>query len=315
MGRILEALRRTGPARPSVDRPPEPPPLAAVAAKDPPPEIPFIEVGGPGVIVAGSTDVLRAPLPPKARRANGALPALVPPAATGAPRPTAGPAPVSFSFRPAPPSVSPRPVAERFAPELVTYHRPDDPLSRQYAQLLDSICLPHAPAGGQVLFFTAPARSPSQTTVVLNLGIAAARKGRRVLVVEVPASPSAVAAQLGLPDGPGLGEWLTGRAGLQDAVRESGLPGFAALTGGSAAAWDMSSANKALTSLRRSADLVLVDGPAWDNSPALQALGAASDVAYLVLPQVEADSAVGRDLIQAISSHGIRVGGCILTSP
>ena len=62
-----------------------------------------------------------------------------------------------------------------------------------------------------------------KTTTAINLAAAAARRGRRVLLVDLDPQGS-VAACLGLPGRKGLGDWLLGEEGFERVARRRGLP-------------------------------------------------------------------------------------------
>jgi hypothetical protein len=67
-----------------------------------------------------------------------------------------------------------------------------------------------------------------------------------------------------------------------------------------------------LRKLRQRCDLVLVLGPSWDAS--CEALAAACDVVYLVLPEGEAGSQRVDELLQTFPRQNARLGGCILAA-
>src|SRR5207253_11034851 len=119
-------------------------------------------------------------------------------------------------FRPI--TADPGPARSRFATELVTFHRPEHALSKQYQNLAGTLTAQLPATRSRVLLFTAAHPGAGTTTVLLNLAIALARQGKQRLVV-VDANPNqpAVAERLGLPQVPGLAEVLAGSQPLQDA--------------------------------------------------------------------------------------------------
>jgi Mrp family chromosome partitioning ATPase len=226
---------------------------------------------------------------------------------------------VAVAFRPLPAQPPPLPpAAERFAPDLVAFHRPDHPVSEQYRSLLQTLTGPSPVAGAQVLLFTAAATAAGTTTAVLNLAVTAAREGDlRVVVVDADVGQPAVADRLGLPAAPGLHEVLAGTASLHEALRETGQANFQALTAGKVRAGACRLAAEPMRSvlrhLRGRFDLILVDAPPWDGGPDVVALGSFGDAVYLVVRQDQAQAPEVTELLRLIPQQGSRLRGCILT--
>src|SRR5262249_21030592 len=127
-----------------------------------------------------------------------------------------------------PPAVDP--PHSRFAPELIAFHRSEHPASEQYRALVDGI-LNQLPAGrSQVILFTALTPESGRTTVPLNAAITFARQGRlRVVALEANLDRPALAKRLGLPEAPGLHDFLAGSRTLTEALQETGQPNLVAL--------------------------------------------------------------------------------------
>src|SRR4051812_4355173 len=122
MGRMLEALKRPDTFRVAPEPPAVPAPEAPDGLDTPGPEgdIPVIEVG-PANLLEGSPDVLGSrPGAAPAARAEAKAPGVT----LFRPRP---PAPRGVAFRPLAAEAAPE-EPEAFAPELVAYHDPDDPV-------------------------------------------------------------------------------------------------------------------------------------------------------------------------------------------
>jgi Mrp family chromosome partitioning ATPase len=309
-------------------------------------EVPFIEVGGPRKAIDASPSVLAATVnrlkktePPALARTpptedaaapRSAAPIEAPvrePVTDELPRmliaplsPGAGPALMAVAYRPLdvtpPPLASPR---ERFAPELVAFHRSQHPVSQQYRALLGMLLGSSATGSAEAILFTGAGPGAGVTTTMLNLAVTAAREGKkRVVVVEAGTRRPAVAAMLGLRPGPGLHEVLAGTVSHQGAVQESGLTGLHVLTAGAVAAVGagrlVGDAMRAvLRHLRSRFDLILVDAMPWDGRPDVVALGALCDTVYLVVPHEDHQKPEVADLLQIIPQQGSRLRGCILT--
>ena len=222
----------------------------------------------------------------------------------------------------------------RFAPEVVAYHAPGDPVSGRYRDLLAALLtalgdvsggragLPAlAPPGAGALLFTSARPGAGTTTVLLNLAVTAVRQGRRrVVVVDANLRRPGVAARLGLPEVPGLREVLGGALPLDHALRETAQVNLLALTAGSPAGGERTgmrfvaeTAHSLLRQLRQRFDLVLVDAPPWDGRPDVTVPGTACDAVCLVLAEQEAETPRVDDLLRAIPAQGARLVGCVLT--
>ncbi len=286
-------------------------------------DAPFIEVGPNKSVVTSPGLFDRAPIAPSrvVPRLVDAEPILAPPEEEAvAPQPTLRP--MTISFRPAasPPPLGRPSLRPRLAPELIAYHCPEHPTAARYAELL-TVLTAAAPAGRSPAFlFTSALLGAGTTTVALNLAITAARRGgSRVVVVDANLRRPGVASRLHLAEKPGLREVLSGTVTLEEAIQETEQINLFALTTGSSRTDSgprlvAGTMRSLLRDLRRTFDLVLVDGPRWEGRPDGVAAGVACDAVYVVLPEVEAESPQADQLFQAIQAQGARLGGCVLFS-
>lgn len=309
MARMLEVLNQAGPkGRPPTEAAvPSSPSLANESAEV---EVPFIEVGGPRKMIEASPVVLAcAPPAVPARRSASADSSRV-----HAARPAARP----VVLRPVPARAIMAPPRERFASELVAFHRPDDPVSEGYRTLLSGMTATRPARKSQVVALTAAASGVGTTTVLLNLAITAARQGLgRVLLVDANGRRPALAARLGLSAAPGLSDVLGGGASLQEAIQETGQSDLAALTAGKVgpdgSVHLVAEAMPAvLRQLREQASLVFVDLPCWNETREAVLLASACDPIYVVVPQSDAEAPSVQELLQAMPGQGARLGGCLL---
>ena len=310
MGRTLQALSRAKPSARRVDVPaPIPEPVAEVEVEVEP-EVPFIEIGPRGTPMHASALVLATgplPVPKKAASPTTALVVKGP----MSPKTEAAPLTVAFQVLPDEPAVA-------FASELITFHQPDHAVSNQYRELLASLRKTLPARSSHVLLFVPTASAIGATTAVLNLAITAAREANvRVGLVDANFPAPGMAARLGLSEAPGFKEVVTGRIGLDQAVRETGQDGLRILTTGSTAVGKdvISLAGMAaplLGELRAEFDLLLVEAPAWQTG-GIPALAAAGDALFVVLPQDAANLAATKELLRAVRRQARRPNGMILT--
>jgi capsular exopolysaccharide synthesis family protein len=335
MGRILEAikqaeLKRTRPAETAPPSRPYAPPAGTLPAntqaklhpaEGSDTEVPFIEVGGPHNAIEGSPSVLAAS-PVRGKKTEApklAAPVTPAPAAKPAPPVVAETTPVTIAFQPFPAVPPPvPPPAERFASDLVAFHRPDHSVSEQYRSLLNAMAPALSPGHAQVLLLAAASQKAGTTTTLLNLAITAARGKLRVVVVDADVRRPAIAQRLGLALAPGLHEVLAGTTSLQKALQETGQVNLHALTAGEIGpAGGARLAGEAMRSvlrhLRSRFDLTLVDTLPWDGRPDVVGLGSYCDSVYLVVRHAEAEKSEVTDLVHLITQQGGRLRGCILT--
>src|SRR5262249_5535707 len=261
--------------RPELDSQPE------VPSEENSGEIPFIEVGGPGTPLEASPLVLpttsgRSIL--RAHRADQQRGPRMPAFAVPVVGPGGGQAPRGVVFRPVPVERSPSTLPARIAPELITLHQPEHPLSQQY-RLLQAALLAQLPGTRpQVLLFTAAAPDLDTTTVLLNVAIASTQLEKpRVAVVDANLNRPAVAQRLGLDSAPGLREVLSGSVPLLRALQVTRQVNLHVLAAGEPgpANDELLSGDRirsVLRQLREGFDLVLVDAPWWDGRPQIVAL-------------------------------------------
>jgi Mrp family chromosome partitioning ATPase len=315
MARILEALKQaeTRRGRPvtavAAPRPYRPDAEPTTDVEDE--TIPFIEVGAP-----------RTPAPRQVG-IDAALPVervgLQPPWENGVPASPPQPL-LQVTFQPvhAEPIV---PGPERFAADVIAFHRPEHPVSEQYHRVVADMRVRLPAEQPHVLLFTSAVPRAGTTTVLLNLAVSYAREGHaNVVLVDANLRRPAVAERLGLPTAPGLQDVLSGTIALPQALRETGQAKLHALTAGKALDGGSSllageAMRAVLRHLRGRFHWVLVDAPCWAGRPEVVALGAACDAVYLVLPQLHAKSPEVEGVVHAMPRQGNRLRGCIFTEP
>src|SRR5262249_22753836 len=180
MGRTLDSLNPLKPLNGHHGKTEVSPPAASIAppSVEPaldvsdtplPEDLPFIEVGGPGKQIDASPAVLAA-LPASAKSAPKNLPPAKPQATLvptlSEPRPLA----VSFESWPA------KGVA-RVGRDIIAYHEPTHPVSKQYGELFAKM-MEGAEGSGRVILCLGAAPQAGATTVLLNLAFGGVAKFR-----------------------------------------------------------------------------------------------------------------------------------------
>lgn len=250
--------------------------------------VPHVEVGGP-------------------RKAQPVGPQLMPPR----PAPvTPGPE-VAFQLLPE--------SAYRAAPvpglDLIAYHRPEHPSSRQYRRLADGIAAQHQGGRPPVLLFTPATARTAGTATVVNLAATRAADGLgRVLVIETQRGPGSPAERLGIPAIPGLRELLARTVPLGLGLHRTAMEGVYLIPAGLVDVGTEEAARLPglLDQLRGRFDWILVDTPVWGTFP-LADWARISDGVYLVVHPDEWDSPQADMAHDGIARIGGRLRGCITT--
>lgn len=269
-------------------------------------EVPYVEVGGPNKKVELSPALLQhpaqivpqpphvAPEPPSAEVGGAYLTEIKPMTA-------------SLEAWPVPaPAMAPLPIHA----DVVAYHQPDHPVSQQYASLLDSICGTLEMDAANVVMLLGVKQGVGSGTVLLNLAATAVLQ-RRLRVALVEARPGAV-ERLGVTNGSGLADVVTGTLALEKAICRTGIESLDALPAGAKVGATKEALAWVVAWLRDRYDLVLIHGPTLEDPLAAAPYLPQADGAYLVLPHGEKLN-VATELASKLAGMGGRVCGLIHT--
>jgi LCP family protein required for cell wall assembly len=186
--------------------------------------------------------------------------------------------------------------------------------AHRYTGLLGEI---EARTTGRVVLVSSPAPGQGSSTVSLNVAIAAAKAGRRVMLIDADPSPHGIGRFLSSGNSPGLSDVAAGTATLAEATRmwtvDDGTR-FPMLPSGS----DLSDVGAlagllvadALDTVSERADLIVIDVPPILWSDATPELGRHADGTILVLSDT-ADATVVSNAISQLDSVGAPVLGYV----
>lgn len=309
MGRMLESLKRgEGTFVPRTDKPHVPAASTPRQDTDAPDveagEVPFIEIGGRGKGIEASAAVLNSAPAAKPSHSKAVARPLV--AALSESKPLQ----VDYEPWPRPPA-TPRLVAA----ELVAFHQPEHPVSKQYAELLNAMLAGLSAHASPALLLCGSARNVGTTTVLLNLAVCGSRTHSRVVLLDANPAEPALAKRLGIDVSPGWTEILAGTATLEQALHPLSAPALHVLPMGDAGAAKLrvEAVRWVLTWLRERFDLILIDGPELKQISDLAILAGSADAVYLVVPDKDMSPAQLSVLTQPLTRQGGRVRGMIRT--
>jgi len=107
---------------------------------------------------------------------------------------------------------------------LTVSQEPGSPLAESYRALRTSILLSTAPRPPHAVLVTSSQPNEGKTCTSLNLSLALAQRGARVLVVDGDLRKPGIAKALGLTNERGLSSVLTGSLRLDEAVQQTAMP-------------------------------------------------------------------------------------------
>lgn len=276
-------------------------------------EVPFVEVGGPGKKVELSPGLMKHPAlaaPQAPHLAVEPVPLAAMPKAVNLTETK----PMTAAFEPWP-AAAPMPLG--ISPEIIAYHQPDHPTSKEYAVLLEKMRGGLARNVGGVLLLIGLKPRVGTSTVLLNLAVSAAMKQKvRVVVVDAKARHTGLAKRLGQAQSAGLMEVMKGTLALEQAIVATGIAALHLLPAGLAVKVHNPLPSEAMAWLiawlRERYDLIFLDGPTMeDDEIAVQVPHA--DAIYLVLPHGD-PAPLNKGIGQTISRLGGRLCGLIHTN-
>jgi Mrp family chromosome partitioning ATPase len=293
-------------------------------------EVPYIEVGGPNKKVELSPGLMKHP--PQAAPRAPHLPAESTPVAVKPMAVYVTPAmPMAVAYEPWP---GPAPTPVGVSTEIIAYHHPDHPTSKEYALLLQTLRSGLKTDSAGVLLLAGLKPGVGTSTVLLNLAVLAAQAQKlRVMLIDgnqpgaqatgqtegkTPslALRAGIAQRLGLPACAGFMDVLDGAVALEQAIVRTGIGSLHLLPTGASGKTHRPLTAEAMSWLiawlRDRYDLILMDGPSAEDAAGLAVHLPHADGVYLVLPR--GATAVGHEgLAQTLRRMGGRLCGLIHT--
>lgn len=150
--------------------------------------------------------------------------------------------------------------------ELVLSHHPLSVVTEAYRELRTAILLSRAEEPPRTILFTSGSSGEGKTTTVLNTAILFAQMGVRVLVIDADLRRSGCHEVLGVRNGLGLTEVLTGQRDAFEVIKPLGSQNLFFLSSGSTSPnpTELVGSKKmyeTLNSMREQYDYVLIDAP------------------------------------------------------
>jgi capsular exopolysaccharide synthesis family protein len=115
-------------------------------------------------------------------------------------------------------------TAENAAPARAILENPNSILAESYRALRTSVLFSRAPRPPKTVLVTSPQPNEGKTCTSLNLALALARQGARVLIIDADLRKPDIAESLGVDNGTGLSGVLTGAYSLESSLRQVEMP-------------------------------------------------------------------------------------------
>jgi polysaccharide biosynthesis transport protein len=203
-----------------------------------------------------------------------------------------------------------------------------DPLSvvsEAFRTIRTSLLFAQAEKPPQVILLTSPSPSEGKTLTTVNLAIAMAQDGHRVLVIDADLRKGCCHARLGISNHDGLSNVLAGKLSLQQALKKTNVEGLTLLSRGitppnPSDLLGSQMMRRVLDEIRESYDFILIDSP-----PAIAVSDAAilsvfADGVLFVFHAKKTTAAAARQAVERLDSVratclGVVLNGINLDNP
>ncbi len=202
---------------------------------------------------------------------------------------------------------------------LVTKHHPQSIFAESYRSIRTCLLFSRPERPPQVILLTSAAPGEGKTGTSLNLGIALAQDGYRVLVIDADLRKGCCHDRLGMTNHKGLSNILTGNLALEEGIQPTSISGLSLLTCGLSppSPADLLGSDKmkeVLTRLRELYQFIIIDSPPAVALADAAVLSVMSDGVILVFHGRKTTTASARQLIARLDGVHAPVLGVILNS-
>ncbi|MBI4639264.1 MAG: polysaccharide biosynthesis tyrosine autokinase, partial [Candidatus Tectomicrobia bacterium] len=201
--------------------------------------------------------------------------------------------------------------------EIILYHHPFSLVTESYRTLRTAILLSRAGEPPKTLLFTSGTRGEGKTVTVVNTAIVFAQMGARVLVVDADLRRPGCHKILGMENGLGLTELLTGQREPEEVIQPTAAPHLYFLSSGSippnpAELLGSKKMRETLAFLQERYDYILIDSsPVMPVSDAVL-LSTMVDGVVLVANSQETPKHVVREACSRLSYARAKILGVVL---
>jgi capsular exopolysaccharide synthesis family protein len=202
---------------------------------------------------------------------------------------------------------------------LLTKHHPQSIFPESYRAIRTSLLFSRPERPPQIILFTSASPGEGKTGTSLNLAIALAQDGHRVLLIDADLRKGCCHSRLGMTNHKGLSNILTGKIALEEGIQPTPIPGLSLLSSGVCppSPADLLGSKKmreTLTSLRALFEFILIDSPPAIGITDAVVLSVESDGVVLVFHGQKTTTVSARQLIERLDTVNAPVLGVVLNS-
>ena len=213
--------------------------------------------------------------------------------------------------------LSSREFNDSLSKELVVARDHVSIIAESYRSIRTALLLSQAERPPKVILLTSPCPGDGKTVTTLNLGIALAHSGKRVLAIDADLRKGRCHHLLHLRNQVGLANVLTGHLDVKESIQETAIEGFYLLPRGALPPnpADLLMAQKmrdTLKELRDSFDFIVIDSPPVIAVSDAAVLSAICDGVALVFNGQTTTTASARRALERLDRIGGRILGVIL---
>jgi succinoglycan biosynthesis transport protein ExoP len=201
--------------------------------------------------------------------------------------------------------------------DLIVYKQPRSMVSEAIGHIFSSIMLSASGRPPCAIMITSPSPSDGKTTLVSNLALSYALNGRQVVLIDCDLRKPRLHQIFHLDSQPGMSNFLTGNATLDEILRPTGIPNLTVITSGARPPSPTNLLNsetfqQLLVQLREQFNHIIIDTPPVLGFADARIISALVDGVLLVTRQQSTHKSAGRLARQLLSQTTVL--GAVLNS-
>jgi capsular exopolysaccharide synthesis family protein len=203
------------------------------------------------------------------------------------------------------------------ARDLILSHHPLSLITESYRTIRTALLFSRAEKPPQVILFTSPSPGEGKTATTLNLGIALAQDGYKILIIDADLRKGCCHTRMGVRNHRGLSNVLTGNLALEDGIQRTSVGGLSMLTRGICPPnpGELLGSNKmrqVLKTLREEFNFILIDSPPAIAVSDAAVLSMMSDGVIMVFNGRKTTMASARQAIERLDAIRAPILGAVL---
>lgn len=208
------------------------------------------------------------------------------------------------------------PLVEAEEHRLLTSHSGGGSLLESYRVMRTNVQFAAVDAPTNSILVTSTAPGEGKSVTAANLAVAMAMDGRAVILVDADLRRPTIHSKFGVDQRPGLTNVLVGHTALEDALRDTDVPGLRLLTAGPLPPNPAELLNSRAMAhvheqLKAMADVVIFDSPPFLATADAQVLAAEADGVLYVVQFGEARKSAVRHAVELLQQARARVLGVV----